>query len=85
MQYGVDLLAPGRAQQPASLGGGQLHQLHPPSLGQVAHLLHDRQAAVGSGTDHEPSSRPWDLLVDRQRGVSEPVPVSLGGTLLSAT
>ncbi len=85
MEDGVDLLAPGRAQQLASLGGGQLDHLNPPDLGQVAHLVHHWEAAVGSGTDHQPRSRPGDLLVGGQRGVSEPVPVRLRGALFPTT
>ncbi len=85
MEDGVDLLAPGRAQQPACLGGGQFDHLHSPSLGQVTNLWHDRETAVGSGTDNQPRSRPGDLLVGGQRGVSELVPVSLGAALLPAT
>lgn len=77
MEDGIDLLAPGRAQQPASRGGG-LDQLQSPRLGETAHLLHHRQAAVGSGTD-QPPSRPWDLLIRGQRGVSELGPLALEG------
>ena len=85
MEDGGDLLGSSGAQQSASLGGGQLDHLHPPSHGQVAHLLHDREAAVGSGTDHQLWGRPWDLLIGGQRRVTEPVPIRLGGTLLPAT
>ena len=85
MEDGVDLLAPGRAQQLASLGGGQFDHLHPPGLGQVAHLLHHREATVGSGTEYQLWSRPGDVLLGGQRSVPEPVSVSLGGAFLPTT
>jgi hypothetical protein len=85
MHDGARLLGPNGAEQLTSLGRGQLDEFHPPSRGQVAHLLHDREAAVGTGTDHELGSRPGDRLIGGQRRVSEPVPVRLGGVLLSAT
>mgnify|MGYP003910034489 CR=1 FL=1 len=45
------------------------------------HLGHDRQGAVGPGADDQPGSAPWELLVGRERSVSELVAVWLRGLL----
>ena len=74
MENGVDLLGPGGAQQLAGLGEGQLDQLYTPGLGQLAYLLHDREAGVGSDAYDEPRSRPWDRLIGRERGVARTGP-----------
>lgn len=84
MEDGVDLLVPGRAQQPAGFDGGQLYRIHTPSLSQVAHLRYNREAAVYSGIDHQSRRLPGDLLVGGKRGVSEPVPIRLGRAFLPA-
>ena len=45
------------------------------------HLGHDRQRAVGPGADDQPGSAPRELLVGRERSVSELVAVWLRGLL----
>jgi hypothetical protein len=45
------------------------------------HLGHDRQRAVGPGADDQPGSAPRELLVGRERSVSELVAIWLRGLL----
>jgi len=67
--------------QPAGLVCRDSDKVNVSARGLGYHLGHDRQVAVGPGADDQPGSAPREVLVGRERGVSELGAVWLGGFL----
>src|ERR1700758_760597 len=65
--------------QPAGLVCRDSDKVNVSARGLRHHVGHDRQVAVGSGADYQPGSAPREVLVGRERGVSELGAVWLGG------
>jgi hypothetical protein len=65
--------------QPAGLVCRDSDKVNVSARGLRHYLGHDRQVAVGPGADDQPGSAPREVLVGRERGVSELGALWLGG------
>jgi len=73
----LDLPSPEARDQPAGLFCWDSDKVNVSTRRLRHHLGHDRQRAVGPGADDQPGSAPRELLVGRERSVSELVAVWL--------